>query len=85
MQYEAEELDFDDKRSVKLHGAEGFAGMRKAGALAASILDDMVDVVKPGLSTLEINDICHAKIIAAGAIPAPLGYRGFPPNRSARR
>lgn len=52
--------------------------MRKAGALAANILDDMADVVAPGITTLAINDLCHNKIIAAGAIPAPLGYRGFP-------
>lgn len=52
--------------------------MRKAGELAASILDDMVDVVRVGITTDEINTICHNKIIAAGAIPAPLGYRGFP-------
>lgn len=52
--------------------------MHKAGALAASILDDMVGVVQPGITTDEINTICHNKIIAAGAIPAPLGYRGFP-------
>lgn len=63
---------------ITLHGADGFEGMRKAGALAASILDDMVDVVRPGITTLEINNICHEKIIAAGAVPAPLNYRGFP-------
>ncbi len=67
-----------DSRSITLHGPEDFVGMRKAGVLAASILDDMVDVVREGISTDEINTICHDKIIAAGAIPAPLGYRGFP-------
>lgn len=74
------EDDFDDAHAgaIPLHKEDGFIGMRKAGALAASILDDMVDVVKPGITTLEINDICHNKIIAAGAIPAPLNYRGFP-------
>lgn len=68
----------DDARGITRHNAEGFVGMRKAGALAASILDDLVDIVVPGLSTQAINDLCHEKIIAAGAIPAPLGYRGFP-------
>ncbi len=67
-----------DSRSIKIHTATDFIGMRKAGQLAASILDDMVDVVRVGISTNDINDICHGKIIAAGAIPAPLGYRGFP-------
>lgn len=67
-----------DGRSITLHTPADFEGMRKAGALAASILDDMVDVVRPGITTDEINRICHEKILAAGAIPAPLGYRGFP-------
>ncbi len=67
-----------DSREIPLHGPAEFAAMRKAGALAASILDDMVDVVRVGITTDEINTICHNKIIAAGAIPAPLGYRGFP-------
>lgn len=70
--------DMEDARSIKIHGAAEFAAMRKSGALAASILDDMVEVVRPGITTDEINTICHDKIIAAGAIPAPLGYRGFP-------
>lgn len=68
----------NDSREITIHTPADFAGMRKAGALAASILDDMVAVVKPGITTDEINTICHDKIIAAGAIPAPLGYRGFP-------
>ena len=67
-----------DAREITLHGSAEFAAMRKAGALAASILDDMVELVRPGITTDEINAICHNKIIAAGAIPAPLGYRGFP-------
>ena len=67
-----------DSREINIHGPAEFAAMRKAGALAASILDDMVEVVRIGLSTDEINTICHDKIIAAGAVPAPLGYRGFP-------
>lgn len=70
--------DFYDNRDITLHTPADFASMRKAGALAASILDDMAEVVRPGITTDEINTICHNKIIAAGAIPAPLGYRGFP-------
>ncbi len=70
--------EMEDTREIQLHGAADFAAMRKAGALAASILDDMVGVVREGIATDEINTICHDKIIAAGAIPAPLGYRGFP-------
>ncbi|MDX2094821.1 MAG: type I methionyl aminopeptidase [Alphaproteobacteria bacterium] len=69
---------FHDGHGIPLHGAADFAAMRKAGALAASLLDDMVELVRPGITTDELNDICHAKTIAAGAVSAPLGYRGFP-------
>jgi methionyl aminopeptidase len=66
-------------RSVVIHtDPSDFVGMRKAGALAASVLDAMVEHVKPGVTTNALNDLCHAMIIKAGAIPAPLGYRGFP-------
>jgi methionyl aminopeptidase len=78
---QANEYDDDhatDATGITRHGAAEFAAMRKAGALAASILDDMVEVVRVGITTDEINTICHNKIVAAGAVPAPLGYRGFP-------
>ena len=62
---------------IKLHGSEGFAGMRRAGALAASILDDLAERVVPGLPTSAIDDFVRERTIAAGAVPATLGYRGY--------
>ncbi len=53
--------------------------MRIAGRLAADVLDMIVDYVKPGTTTSEINDICHRYITEVqNAVPAPLNYRGFP-------
>jgi len=53
--------------------------MRVAGQLAADVLDMISDYVKPGITTSEINDICHRFITEVqGAVPAPLNYRGFP-------
>jgi methionyl aminopeptidase len=53
--------------------------MRVAGRLAADVLDMIGDYVKPGVTTNEINDICHRFITEEqGAVPAPLNYRGFP-------
>lgn len=52
--------------------------MRKAGRLAAEVLDMIGEHVKPGITTSELNDLCHAMIVGAGAVPAPLNYRGFP-------
>ena len=46
--------------SIKLHGPEGFAGMRRAGRLAAEILDALVPHVVPGVSTAELDDIVYA-------------------------
>lgn len=63
--------------TIKLHGPEGFEGMRKAGRLAAEILDAMVDVVKPGVTTGEIDDIVRQMTLDGGAVPATLGYRGY--------
>ena len=60
------------------HSAEGFAGMRAAGRLAAEILDMITGFVAPGITTAELDQICHDHILKAGAIPAPLNYKGFP-------
>lgn len=63
--------------TIKLHGPEGFEGMRKAGKLAASILDALVDEVKPGVTTAALDDIVRAMTLDAGAVPATMGYRGY--------
>ncbi len=53
--------------------------MRIAGRLASEVLDMIADYVKPGISTDELNQICHRFITEdQDAIPAPLNYRGFP-------
>jgi methionyl aminopeptidase len=63
---------------IKLHGAEGFEGMRKAGRLAAEVLDFITPHVVPGVTTDALDRLCHGFIVDHGAIPAPLNYRGFP-------
>jgi methionyl aminopeptidase len=63
---------------VKIHSEEEFKKMEKAGKLAAQTLDYITDFVKPGITTLELNDLSHNFIIDHKAIPAPLNYRGFP-------
>ena len=53
--------------------------MRNAGRLAADVLDMIGDFVKPGISTSDLDKICHKYITEVQqAIPAPLNYRGFP-------
>ena len=63
---------------VVLHGAEEFAAMRRAGRLAADLLDFVTPQLVAGVTTLEINRLCHDYIVEHGAIPAPLNYRGYP-------
>lgn len=53
--------------------------MRTAGKLAADVLDMIGQHVKSGITTSELNDICHEYIVNhQQAIPAPLNYKGFP-------
>jgi methionyl aminopeptidase len=63
--------------TIKLHGPEGFEGMRRAGRLAAEILDALVPMVQPGVSTQELDDIVRQMTLDGGAVPATLGYRGY--------
>jgi methionyl aminopeptidase len=63
--------------TIKLHGPEGFEGMRKAGRLAAEILDAMVPLVRPGVSTEELDRVVREMTLDGGAVPATLGYRGY--------
>lgn len=63
---------------IPIYSKKDFNGIRKAGSLTAHILDELKKIIKPGISTLEINDFCHEMIIENNAIPAPLNYKGFP-------
>ena len=51
-------------------------GMRKAGSLAAEVLEMIGDFIKPGISTGELDKICYDYIVdVQKAIPANIGYR----------
>ncbi|RYE11931.1 MAG: M24 family metallopeptidase, partial [Rickettsiales bacterium] len=63
---------------ITIHSKSEYESMRKAGRLAAETLDYVTSYVKEGITTNELNDICHDFIINNNAIPAPLNYRGFP-------
>ncbi|KPH64490.1 type I methionyl aminopeptidase [Novosphingobium aerophilum] len=63
--------------TIKLHGPEGFEGMRKAGRLAAMILDEIAPMVQPGVTTAAIDDKVRELTLDGGAVPATLGYRGY--------
>ena len=63
--------------TIKLHTEEGFEGMRKAGRLAATILDEVADLVKPGVTTESLDTAIRGMMLDGGAVPATLGYRGY--------
>ena len=57
---------------------ESFEKTRIAGSLAAGALDEVNKIVRPGISTEEIDNLCYQFINDHGAYSAPLFYRGFP-------
>ena len=65
--------------NVVIKTPEQIAKMREAGKLAAEVLEMIGEHVKPGVTTEELDRICHDHIVnKQHAIPACLGYRGFP-------
>lgn len=65
-------------RVIVLKSDAEIDAMRAAGSLAAELLDLMDEWVKPGVSTLELNDLAHEHTVLRGAVSAPLNYKGFP-------
>ena len=63
---------------MKSEKLESFEGTRKAGSIAASALDEVAKIVKPGLTTEKIDKLCFEFINDNGAYSAPLFYRGYP-------
>lgn len=63
---------------IYLHAEEDFAPMRRAGRLAAQLLDYITSFVVPGVTTNRLDQLCHDFTRDHQAIPAPLNYRGFP-------
>ena len=62
---------------IKIHGPAAFAGMRKAGALAAECLDILAGEIKPGVPTDRLDRLVFEFARDRGAIPATLMYRGY--------
>ncbi|RUO25408.1 type I methionyl aminopeptidase [Aliidiomarina minuta] len=64
--------------AIKIKTADEIEKMRIAGRLAASVLEMITPHVKAGITTDELNTICHDYIVEHDAYPAPLNYHGFP-------
>ncbi len=57
---------------------EQIAGIRKAGVLNTDVLDKVQEMIRPGISTLDIDKLVYEYTTQHGGIPAPLNYEGFP-------
>ncbi|MBO4405803.1 MAG: type I methionyl aminopeptidase, partial [Alphaproteobacteria bacterium] len=60
------------------YSKQDFVGLRRAGELAAHILDYITPFVQAGVTTAELDQLCHEEILRSDAVPAPLGYNGYP-------
>jgi methionyl aminopeptidase len=67
-----------NKDGITIHSKEDFEGMRRAGRLAAEILDMIGEHVQPGVTTEYLDQLCHDFMTANNSVPATLGYRGYP-------
>ena len=65
------------KDGIRLYQADDFAGMAKAGALAAQLLDDIAPHVVPGQTTGELDRLITEWVEQAGAVSATIGYKGY--------
>ena len=63
---------------MDLNIKEAFEKTRIAGSIAAGALDKVAEIIKPGISTSKIDEICYEFINDHDAYSAPLFYRGFP-------
>ena len=65
------------KEGIRIHRPEDFAGMRKAGAVAARILDEVGPMVAPGVTTGALDEFITRRVDELGATSATIGYRGY--------
>ena len=78
--YETQDIDTDSftrSAEIRVHGPEGFEGMRKAGRLVAEALDMIAAHVVPGVTTGELDDLVREFTLDNGGLPACLGYKGY--------
>lgn len=71
-------MELASMENIKIYDNEALKGMRKAGKLAREVLDYIEPYIKEGITTDELNTLCHDFIVSNNAIPAPLNYNGFP-------
>ena len=63
---------------ISIKSKEDISIMKKGGAIIAQILNDIVPMIQPGITTEDLDQYCHEKIVTAGGIPSCLNYQGYP-------
>jgi methionyl aminopeptidase len=71
-------LEDEYENKIVIHGPEDYEGMRKAGRLAAEVLDYITPFVVPGVATEHLDRLCDDFTRDHGAVSACLGYKGYP-------
>ncbi|ABW68001.1 type I methionyl aminopeptidase [Desulfosudis oleivorans] len=69
---------YREKYGICIKQAEDIRAIARAGRLALELLDRVEQMLRPGITTDQVNTLVHDQTVAAGAVPAPLNYRGFP-------
>ena len=72
-----EAADDEPGSAIKLPGPEGITRMRKAGLLAARVLDMLASHVRPDVATDVLDRLAYDFVLANGALPATIFYRGY--------
>ena len=70
--------EYKKKFDITLKEPHEIEGIRAAGRVLLDIMDKVEHMIAPGIKTEEINTLVHEETLKAGAVPAPLNYRGFP-------
>ncbi len=68
----------DPNRKIELKSQAEIDKMRRSGQLLKMVLEEVISIVKPGITTAELDSVARKRIEEGGAIPAFLGYHGFP-------
>lgn len=66
-----------NRDGIRIHEPAHFAGMHKAGKLAAEILDRIAEHVRPGATTGALDALIEKWVVDAGAVSATIGYKGY--------
>ena len=64
--------------AIVIKSPQEIAQMRQAGRIVAEVLTKLMEAVKPGITTEELNGLVERELAKRGAIPSFMGYRGFP-------